>query len=138
VYQTENRRIVVVDDEQCIADTLALIFRSSGYDAAAYYDGRSALEACRFSHPDLLLTDVTMPGISGIELAILIRRLCPGCRILLFSGLSGNFERVQQAERDGHYFEILEKPVHPTDLLRKVAAAFNEEPALQFRRPGVG
>jgi CheY-like chemotaxis protein len=131
MLQSENRRILVVDDEPCIADTLATILRSSGYDAVSFHNGKSALEASRFHAPDLLITDVTMPGMSGLELAILMRKLCPDCRILLFSGLSHNFDLVEEANRKGHNFVLLEKPIHPAELLKKVAATVTGDSPLQ-------
>ncbi|HVT97519.1 MAG TPA: response regulator [Acidobacteriaceae bacterium] len=131
---TECRRILIVDDEKCIADTLALIFRGSGYDAVAYYDGASALASCATITPDLLITDVTMPGITGIELAILVKQHCPGCKILLFSGLAGSFDLVERAKQQGHDFQLLEKPINPAELLQKVAGTFGIASPLQFPR----
>lgn len=130
----QSRRIFIVDDERSIADTLAIIFRNAGYDAAAYYDGVSALAACAVSGPDVLLSDVTMPGINGIDLAILIQRRCPECKVLLFSGLVGSFELVEQAKRRGYRFEFFEKPVNPVELLQRVAGTFRDGSPLQFPR----
>jgi DNA-binding NtrC family response regulator len=127
----ESGRIMIVDDEPCIADTLAIIFRNAGYDAVAYYDGRSALEACTARTPDLLISDVLMPGINGFDLAILIGQQCPGCKIVLFSGLGASFDLVEEAKCHGYDFEILEKPVHPVELLQTVAAALADGPSLQ-------
>lgn len=132
--QAETRRIMVVDDEPRIADSLADIFRSSGYSAAAYYDGRTALEACIARSPHFVISDITMPGINGVELAILIRQRCPACKILLFSGLSTSFDLVEQAKRSGHSFEILEKPVSPALLLKRVATELDMKAVLQFPR----
>ena len=78
------RRIVVVDDEKRIADTLALILRSAGYVAEVAYDGISGLALCGEYRPDLVISDVVMPGMSGIELAMEISRELPTCRILLY------------------------------------------------------
>lgn len=116
------KRVLVVDDERCIADTLATILRSSGYDAAACYDAESALQLCEPVAPDLLISDVVMPGRSGIELAVLIRERHPDCKILLFSGQARTVEMLQEARRRGHDFELLAKPIHPTELLAKLAA----------------
>ena len=134
MHQPENRRIVVVDDEECIADTLAIIFRESGYDAISAYDGEAALEACRERAPDLLLSDVIMPGMNGIELALLVRAQCPACKVLLFSGLGRSFDLVEQAKRRGVHFEILEKPTPPAVLLAKVATALKHGSPLEFPR----
>lgn len=131
------RRILIVDDEVPIADSLALIFRHSGYEAVARYSATGALEACASFTPDLLITDVTMPGVNGIELAIVIRQRCPGCRILLLSGLAASYLLVEQARTRGHDFELLEKPVPPGELLQRVSAAFTGRSLLEFPKNGL-
>ena len=113
-------RIVVIDDEKRIADTLAIILRSRGYAAEVAYDGASGLASCRQFHPHLVISDVVMPGISGIEVAIEIRRQFPACRILLYSGQAATAQMMDEARLQGHDFELLAKPVHPLQLLEKV------------------
>jgi CheY-like chemotaxis protein len=112
--------IVVVDDERRIADTLVLILNYKGYSAEAAEDGASALAICRRKVPDLVLSDVVMPGMNGIELAIAIRQQFPGCRILLFSGQAETTEILEDAKRRGYEFELLAKPVHPEELLTRI------------------
>jgi len=115
-----ERRIVVIDDEQRIADTLALILRSAGYMAEVAYDGRSGLALCKEVSPDLVITDVVMPGMSGIEVAIEIRATSPACGVLLYSGQAATAQMMDEARSQGHDFELLAKPVHPVQLLEKV------------------
>jgi CheY-like chemotaxis protein len=112
--------IVVVDDEKRIADTLVLILNSKGYAAEAAYDGASALEICRQKVPDLVLSDVVMPGMNGIELAIAIHDELQGCRILLFSGQAETAEILEDARRRGYDFELLAKPLHPDKLVLRI------------------
>lgn len=119
-------RILIVDDERRIADTSALILQGQGYETAAAYDGDSGLARCREFHPHLVLTDVVMPGMSGIEMAIAIRQEFPGCAILLISGQAATADMLESARRDGHRFELLAKPVHPTTLLQRVAQILKE------------
>ena len=114
------RRIVVIDDEQRIADTLALILRSAGYASEVAYEGRSGLALCSEFRPDLVISDVVMPGMSGIEVAIEIRRISPACRILLYSGQAATAQMMEEARSQGYDFELLAKPVHPVQLLEKV------------------
>ncbi len=114
------RRIFVVDDEHVIADTLAAILRASKFDARAFYDGASALAACQVNASDWIISDVVMPGISGIDMAVEIRQLYPDCKILLFSGQAATAGLLDTAQASGHDFEVLAKPVHPTDLLAKL------------------
>ena len=117
-----SKRILVVGDEQCIADSLAAILRGSGYDAAALYDAETAWAACSPQAPDLIISDVVMPGMSGIDLAIQIKERYPNCKVLLFSGMAATADLLDEARRQGHDFEILAKPIHPADLLAKMAA----------------
>jgi CheY-like chemotaxis protein len=124
--------ILVVDDEKRIADTLALILESKGYVSEAAYDGATALEICRARTPNLMISDVVMPGMSGIELSIAIRRDFPSCQVLLFSGQAATAEMLEDASTHGHHFELLAKPVHPVDLLERVKqllGAAEEPPA---------
>ena len=113
-------RVLVVDDEQVIADTLAKILDLNGYDASAVYTGAAAVESARQLQPDLIISDVIMPDMSGIEAAIRIRGFLPGCKILLFSGQAATADLLENARSQGHEFEILAKPVHPADLLAKL------------------
>ena len=120
-----NKIILVVDDEQRIADTLALILRSSGYQTATAYEGESALGQCSKIQPDLLLTDVVMPGMNGIELARAVVKTFPKCKVLLFSGQGSTAELLDRGRMQGSYFQLLSKPVHPEDLLKKVDEMLN-------------
>jgi len=103
-----------------IADTLAIILNQNGFDAHAVYTGTAAVDRARSSHPDLVISDVIMPDMNGIEAAIQIRALLPGCKILLFSGQAATADLLEKARAQGHEFEILAKPVHPQDLLAKL------------------
>jgi len=118
--QSTRPRVLVVDDERVIADTLAIILNQSGFDAAAVYTGTDAVERARKEKPDLVISDVIMPDMNGIEAAIRIRQMLPGCKILLFSGQAATADLLEKARLQGHEFEILAKPVHPQDLLAKL------------------
>lgn len=118
--ETKKRKVLVVDDECVIADTLAIILNQHGFDAVAVYTGTGAVEQARVVKPDLIITDVVMPDMNGIEAAIQIRRFLPECKILLFSGQASTADLLEAARAQGHEFEILAKPVHPQDLLAKL------------------
>lgn len=110
-------RVLVADDEYVIADTLKIILAQNGYEVAAVYCGVEAIEMAKTWRPDLLLADVVMPDMSGIEAAIQIRALLPDCRIVLLSGQAATNDLMRDARRDGHEFEVILKPIHPTQLL---------------------
>lgn len=111
-------RILVVDDETLIADTIVQILNRNGFVAEAAYSGQEAIEAARRIQPELLLSDVMMPRIDGIEAAIAIREFCPSTRIVLFSGQSATVEILADARALGHDFELLPKPIHPSQLIK--------------------
>ena len=122
-------RVLVVDDETAIADTLAKILSLSGYPAIAAYDGNGALDTALLRPPEMLITDVMLPGMNGVELAITIQRVFPECKILLFSGQAATTEMLTSANRAGHRFELLNKPIHPNDLLSHVSASLKTRPS---------
>jgi CheY-like chemotaxis protein len=128
-------RVLVVDDESVIADTLTEILSRSGYAAMAAYDGAGALETALLSPPSLLITDVVLPGMSGIELAIQMRRIFPDCKALLFSGQACTTDMLASANKAGHQFTLLSKPVHPKDLLAWVVQSLKPGSAQQSIRP---
>jgi DNA-binding response OmpR family regulator len=114
-------RVLVVDDERIIANTLAMILSRSGYDALTAYCGETAIEAAPRFEPDLLISDVVMPGITGIETAIQIRAAHPACKVLLFSGQAASINILELARSQEHKFEMLLKPIHPADLLARLS-----------------
>jgi len=112
--------VFVVDDEELIASTLRMILRHAGFRARSFIEPLEALKAVRLEAPDLLISDVAMPLLSGIDLAIQVRELCPDCKVLLFSGQASTSHLLEAARANGHDFEVLLKPVHPTDLLTRI------------------
>jgi DNA-binding response OmpR family regulator len=121
----ENRvrpKVLVVDDERVIADTLAMILNQSGFEAKAVYTGEKALELAGSFAPDMLITDVIMADLNGIDAAIMIRSLLPKIKILLFSGQAATADLLEKARSQGYEFEILAKPVHPQDLMARLKA----------------
>src|SRR6201995_171105 len=113
-------RVLVADDEQVIANTLAIILNQAGFEARAVFSGEKAVEALDSFQPDMLISDVIMTGMTGIEAAIITRTRMPNCKILLFSGQAATADLLEKARTQGHAFETLAKPVHPTDLLAKL------------------
>ena len=114
------RRVIILDDEQVIANTLALILNRNGFEARAVYNAQDAIQTAQELSPDFLISDVVMEGMTGIDAAIRISQIVPNCRILLFSGQAATADLLQRAEADGHHFEILVKPIHPRLLLQRL------------------
>jgi DNA-binding NtrC family response regulator len=118
--QESRRTVLIVDDEHLIADTLADILNDGNFMAVALYDGPSALDWVRSTSIDILITDVAMPEMNGIELAKSIKSISPKTRIVLLSGQAQTRDLMQHARREGYFFELWAKPIHPDDVLERL------------------
>lgn len=110
-----NLRIAVIDDEHIIADTLAEILKLHGYEAKAHYSGESAIADAQEFRPHVVLSDVRMEKVDGIETALRIRELQPECRIILFTASPVCKEIYERISKFG--FEFLARPLHPQEVL---------------------
>jgi CheY-like chemotaxis protein len=115
-------KILVVDDERVIADTIAEILNDSGFEATPAYSGDAAIKVIQENCPDVVLTDVVMPGINGVEVAKFVADTCSNAKVLLFSGQAAVSEFLLRANESGHSFEVLAKPLHPDELIEKLRA----------------
>jgi CheY-like chemotaxis protein len=113
-------KVLVVDDQRLIVDTIAEILEGAGFEAIPVYDPWEALDVAARSQPDYLLTDVLMPRMNGVELAIAIRKMYPTVKILLFSGQAGISEILLEGQRRGFEFELIPKPIHPLKLVERL------------------
>lgn len=117
----KGQKVLIVDDERWTSDTLATIFNIAGYEARPVYSAEEALEVMVTWQPALVILDVVLPKMNGIDLAILLAGRQPSCQILLFSGNPNTAQLAGAAAQSGHPFEILEKPVHPDLMLQKAS-----------------
>jgi len=113
-------RFIVIDDEPVIADTLINILNGEGHQAVGAYNGKSAIEWAAKFVPELVVSDLIMPGLNGIDTAKAILKKLPGCRIILFSGQAASKDLVAKARDEGYSFEVLAKPVDPDVLLNRI------------------
>ena len=119
--QSQTRqKVLVVDDEHVIADTLAMILRGIGFEAETAYSGEESITAAKTFQPNVLITDVIMSGMTGIDAAIKIRHMLPACKILLLSGQASTADLLDGAQTSGHHFDIIAKPVHPVELIAQL------------------
>jgi CheY-like chemotaxis protein len=109
--------VLIVDDEPLIVDTLTEILDGAGFRVLPAYDGWTALEKVAHCRPDYLLSDVLMPKMNGVELAIAIRKMYPSTRIVLFSGQAGISDILLDGQRQGFEFELIAKPIHPLKVI---------------------
>lgn len=118
---SNGRRVLIVDDEKVISVTLSIIFASKGYEVRKAYSAEEGLSLLNGWTPDLALLDVCLPGMNGIDLAILMKGTYPQCCILLISGKPDSMDLLDRASRNGHVLELMAKPVPPGVLLDRAA-----------------
>lgn len=115
--------ILVADDEPIVAQTLVEILEEEGFDAISVSDGTAAVRWAGQAHPDVVICDVIMPSLNGIEAAKQIKGLLPTVHIILFSGQAAAAALVEQAAAEGYKFEVLAKPIKP-DILLAIISQF--------------
>jgi DNA-binding NtrC family response regulator len=113
-----EKRVLIVDDEQIIADTVAAIFAQAGFTSRAVYSAEEALELIPVWVPHLAIIDVKLPEMSGIDLAIRLGAEYPAFKLSLFSGYFDTPDMLESAMQAGHFFDVIAKPVHPDRLLQ--------------------
>ena len=123
VMEPATQRVLIVDDDTMVANTLALIFKQRGYEARSCYSAKEGLICAREFRPDLLLCDLVMPGRDGLDLVKDFTRELPDCRILVLTGFYANIADVEKHSRElPRPMGILTKPCMPSDLLREANA----------------
>jgi CheY-like chemotaxis protein len=120
VISDSKPSVFVVDDDAIIASTLVIILQRHGYKATSFTGPTEALAAARRESPDILISDVNMPGLTGIELAILMRAQYPKLQVLLLSGNPASRQLLEHARSRGYDLQMLLKPINPSDLLKHI------------------
>lgn len=114
-------KILVVDDDSAVARSLELIFLSRAYTVRVAHSAEQAIETIASWQPEVAIIDVMLPHMNGIELGAAVKANYPQCGVVLVSGHPGTDELLETARLQGHSFEILPKPLHPTHILDLVA-----------------
>lgn len=133
----ERPFVLVVNGDSAVADTLVAVLSLHGYAAVAAYDATSALDIAEQIPPELLLADVVMPNMNGVELGIALRKKKPACKVMLFSGQATSDEKILEEEAATYRFPVLAKPIHPEILLDRIAICLHgkEQVATTERDP---
>ncbi len=118
--KSDQVRVFVVDDHAIIAFTLADILRLNGFDAVWFTNSHEALTAAKSDCPDLVISEIGMSGLSGIELGIRLKELHLDCNILLINGYPGHFDLLDRAKEMGHHFQVLQRPIIPRQLIAEI------------------
>lgn len=121
--------ILIIDDNEDLRETLLLLLEEEGYAALAAGDGASGVRAFAETRPDLVITDMLMPGSDGIETIRTIRALDPQARIVAMSGgaLIGDAYYLRMAKTLGA-MQVLSKPFEAADLVRIIEACLGASP----------
>jgi DNA-binding NtrC family response regulator len=132
----QTKRVLIVDDQKSVSETLAAVFTTNGYETRTSSSAEAAVEVVAQWEPHLAILDVDLPKMNGIDLAVALKRGHPTCRVLLFSGDPATLDLLAEAETQGHIFEVLAKPAHPTVLLGKASALLSPELGEVAKPPG--
>jgi len=112
--------IFIEDDESSIAETTAHILQREGFHCVPFSDPLDLIDHCAATPPNLVISDIIMPQMSGFDLANRLRDTHPQCKILLFTGQAGVGDLREYALELGQDIEVLSKPLHPLKLIERV------------------
>lgn len=118
-------QILVIDDEPSVADALRIILEDDGYKVAVAATGRDGIELVLRRPFDIVLSDMRLPDIDGLEVLRAVCEWRPGCIVILIT--SHATTRLRDEARDAGAFDVLQKPFPPSDVLRTIAAASKEK-----------
>ncbi len=116
-----NKRVLVVDDETIVCESYKLALTDAGYDVRTVESGQEAIQACRAERFDVMLADLRMPDMDGLEVARVVSREFPDLRVVMITGYPSR-ESAEQASRLG-ISDYLQKPLSPERLSEATAAA---------------
>lgn len=112
-----SARILVVDDDAALAEMIGIVLGAEGYDVSFCADGSGALEAFRRARPDLVLLDLMLPGLDGIEVCRAIR-VESGVPIIMLTAKSDTADVVQGLESGADDYMV--KPFDPKELVARI------------------
>jgi len=121
----ESKTILVVDDESDLRDSLNKVFRKEGYLVLTANSGEEALNILHTKHVDLLLTDLRMSKMSGIDLLRKVKKQWPDIEVLVLTAY-GTIEGAVEAMREGAY-DFITKPLKRVELLKAIQRAFERQ-----------
>ena len=114
-------KILVIDDEPEVRDAIADLLRAEGFQPETTSDSMAAAGLISTFAYDVILSDIVMPGLSGLQLLSLIKARTPSPDVILFTGFSTRERAMEALERGA--FAYLEKPFDVAELLERVKQA---------------
>jgi two-component system, OmpR family, response regulator ResD len=125
-------RILVVDDDSNVSDVVATYLRRAGMDVEVVADGVTALAALRRTRPDLVVLDLMLPGMSGLEVCVRLRESHPTLPVVMLTALGEESDRIAGLELGADDYVV--KPFSPQELLLRVQSVLRRGGAF----PAVG
>jgi DNA-binding response OmpR family regulator len=123
-----SHKILIIEDDKDISDLLKLHLRDAGYEVSLAYDGNSGLDQAISKHHDLIILDLMLPGVDGLEICRRVRSASAYTLILMLTAKSTELDRVLGLEIGADDYLI--KPFSIRELLARVKALFRRQEAL--------
>lgn len=120
----KNTKILIVDDEVEFASTLAERLQLRGYDARSVYCAEDAFASVKSEPPDVILLDLKMPGMSGIEILMTVRTFAPNIYVILLTGHMDVEKEIEGISLNN--FDYIMKPVDIKELMQKIEDAIKK------------
>lgn len=117
-------KVLLVDDEEEFATALAERLKLRNYDARAAFNAEEAMAVVLKDPPDVMVLDMKMPGISGVDIFKVVRQVSPTVEVIILSG-HGSIQTLDK-ELEGEIFDYALKPVDFDDLRQKIDKAFEK------------
>ena len=118
-------RILLVDDEEEFVTTLSERMEMRGFDASVAFDGQKAMDTLKTRVPDVMVLDLRMPGIDGMEVLERVKKTNPEAQVIILTG-HGSYKDEEQARRLGA-FDYLQKPVGVDTLVKSIQKAYQQK-----------
>jgi CheY-like chemotaxis protein len=113
-------KVLVVDDEPLVADTIKLVLEQVGYEVERVYSGADALRVAETLTPDVLVADVMLRDTTGTAIAIELLNRAPDLKVILLSGQAETADVLSFARQAGYNFTVFPKPMLPEELIEKI------------------
>jgi len=121
----EDIKVLIVDDEVALANTLAQRLQMRDLKVETAYDGAEALSKLKVDKPDVIVLDLRMPGMHGMEVLREIKKACPEIQVIVLTGHGSDKDEEEVKKLGG--FDFLNKPADIETLAHKIKVAFKEK-----------
>ena len=115
-------RVLVIDDDDGVRLAFSMALEETRFDVVSAGSGQDGLDLARMYEPDLILLDLKMPGMSGVETLRHLNKICPKTPVYIVTGFYGEFmEELREASDEGLSFDLARKPL-ALDEIRSIVA----------------